>query len=90
METKDAATRHSDVYSECLDILIYYIKVHSLAIHVKTVSRKEIGYTRKNCIKKRVTLRFLSFLLFFCASLNLIPAEAFSYPVGNIISNILG
>ena len=49
-----------------------------------------IGYTRKNCIKKRVTLKFLSFLLFFCASLNLIPAEAFSYPVGNIISNILG
>lgn len=79
METKNVMTRHSDVYSECLDILIYYINKGTF-----------IGYTRKNCIKKRVTLRFLSFLLFFCASLNLIPAEAFSYPVGNIISNILG
>jgi len=41
METRIVMTRHSDVYSECLDILIYYMKVHSLAIHVKTVSRKE-------------------------------------------------
>ena len=38
METKNVMTRHSDVYSECLDILIYYIKVHSLAIHVTGMS----------------------------------------------------